>query len=154
MSEEAKKQLSDGRKEVQGKEPVQELVQEPIPERSIELKKMRAPRSRKYIKAIEQSAPLTETGEDMKTAVESLPAPNELLGILSKCYITGCIIHAIGKQGNILRHYKTPEEMSPELREGYAVWENNPGCICVEVYTFTICIVYDDGTVKVVERRL
>lgn len=154
VSEEAKKQLSDGRMEVQGKEAVQELAQKPISEQSIELKKMRALRSRKYIKAIEQSAPLTETGEDMKTAVESLPAHNELLGILSECGIPGCIIHAIDKWGNILQHYKTLEEMSPELREGYAVWENNPGCICVEVYTFTICIVYDDGTVKIVERRL
>lgn len=153
MSEQAKKQLSDGRKEVQGKEPVRELVQAPISEQSLELKKMRAPRSRKYIKAIEQSAPLVETGEEMKTAVESLPASNKLLGILAECGIPGHVIHAIDKWGNILCHYQTPAEIPSELREGYEVWEKHPGCVSVEVYTFTTCIVYDDGTVKIVEKR-
>ncbi|MCM1057742.1 MAG: hypothetical protein NC517_09055 [Firmicutes bacterium] len=170
VSERTQQQLTGGRKELQVKDPVQESeqapvrkseqaparepVREPIPERSLELKKMRAPRSRKYIKAIEQSAPLTETGEEMKSAVESLPAPKKLLGILSECGIPGCVIHAIDKWGNILRHYKTLEEIPPELREGYEVWEKHSGCICVEVYTFTICIIYDDGTVKIAEREL
>lgn len=150
MSEQAQQQLTAGHKEVKMKE----LVQEPISGQNMELKKMRVPRSRKYIKAIEQAAPLIETGEEMKTAVESLPASNKLRGILSECGIPGCIIHAIDKWGNILRHYTTPEEISPELREGYDVWENHRGCISVEVYTFTICIIYDDGTVKIVEKRV
>lgn len=55
---------------------------------------MRAPRSRKYIKAINQAVTLTETGEEMKTAVESLPVTNKLLGILAECGLPGCIIHA------------------------------------------------------------
>lgn len=147
--EQMDQQPSGGRKESQ----VQELVQEPLSEQNLEMKKMRAPRSRKYIKAINQAVTLTETGEEMKTAVESLPTTNKLLGILSKCGLFGCIIHVIDKKGTILRHYRTPEELPPDLQEGYAVWKENQGCVSVEVYTFTICIIYDDGTVKFAERN-
>lgn len=149
VSEQIEQQPFGGRKESS----VRGLVQEPLSEQNLEMKKMRAPRSRKYIKAINQAATLTETGEEMKTAVESLPVTNKLLGILSKCFISGCIIHAIDKEGNILQHYRTPEEIPPELQEGYAVWQENQDCVSVEVYTFTICIIYDDGTVKFAERN-
>lgn len=150
ISAQINQQLTSERKEVK----VKGLEQEPISEQNIELKKMRTPRSRKYIKAINQAVALNETGEEMKTAVESLPAANKLLGILSECGIPGCIIHAIDKWGNILRHYKTPEELPPELKQGYEVWKEHQGCVSVEVYTFTICIIYSDGTVKFAERRL
>lgn len=66
------------------------------------MKKMRAPRSRKYIRAIKQTIPLNETGQEMKEAVETLPVTNLLLGILTECGIPGCIIHAVDKWGNII----------------------------------------------------
>lgn len=130
-----------------------ELTQEALPEQAAEMKKMRAPRSRKYIKAIKQAIPLNETGQEMKEAVETLPVTNMLLGILAQCAIPGCIIHSIDKWGDIIQHYRSQEEMTPDLREGYEVWLNHQGCTCIEVYTQTICIIYDDGTVKFAERK-
>lgn len=131
-----------------------QLTREPLPEQAAEMKKMRVPRSRKYIRAIEQTIPLNETDQEMKEAVETLPVTNLLLGILTECGIPGCIIHAVDKWGNIIQHFRSPEEMSPDLREGYEVWLNHKGCTCVEVYTCTVCVVYDDGSVKFVERSM
>lgn len=150
ISAQTNQQLTGERKEVK----VKELVQKPISEQNIEWKKMRAPRSRKYIKAINQAVTLNETGEEMQTAVESLPAANKLLGILSECRIPGCIIHAIDKRGCILDHYRTPEHIPLELRQGYEVWKEHQGCVSVEVYTFAVCIIYDDGTVKILGKNL
>lgn len=130
-----------------------ELTQEALPEQAAEMKKMRAPRSRKYIKAIKQTIPLNETGQEMKEAVETLPVTNKLLGILTQCGIPGCIIHAVDKWGNIIQHYRFLDEMTSDLREGYEVWLNHRDCTCIEVYTYTICVIYDDGTVKFVERK-
>lgn len=129
------------------------LTREPLPEQAAEMKKMRMPRSRKYIKAIQQTIPLNETGQEMKEAVETLPVTNLLLGILSGCGLPGCIIHAVDKWGNIIQHYRSLEEMSPDLQEGYEVWQGHRGCTCVEIYTCTICVVYDDGSVQIIERR-
>lgn len=129
-----------------------ELPRESLPEQAAEMKRMRTPRSRKYIRAIQQTIPLSETGQEMKEAVESLPVANLLLGILAECGITGCIIHAVDKWGNIIKHYRSLDEMSPDLQEGYEVWQNHKDCTCVEVYTCTICIVYNDGSVRFIER--
>lgn len=128
------------------------LTREPLPEQAAEMKKMRTPRSRKYIKAIQRTIPLYESSQEMKEAVETLPVTNLLLGILSGCGIPGCIIHAVDKWGNIIQHYCSLEEMSPDLQEGYEVWQSHRGCTCVEIYTCTICVVYDDGSVKFIER--
>lgn len=130
-----------------------ELTQEALPEQAAERKKMRAPRSRKYIKAVRLTIPLNEAGQEMKEAVETLPVTNLLSGILAPCGIPGCIIHSIDKWGNIIQHYRSLEEMTPDLREGYEVWLDHQDCTCVEVYTHTICVIYDDGSVKFVERK-
>ena len=130
-----------------------ELAQKAAPEQAGERKKLRAPRSRKYIKAINQTIPLQETGQEMKEAVQMLPVTNELLGILAPCAIPGCIIHSIDKEGDIIQHYRSLEEMAPDLREGYEIWLEHRDCTCIEVYTHTTCIIYDDGTVKFVERK-
>ena len=130
-----------------------ELAQKAAPEQAGERKKLRAPRSRKYIKAINQTIPLQETGQEMKEAVQMLPVTNELLGTLAPCAIPGCIIHSIDKEGDIIQHYRSLEEMAPDLREGYEIWLEHRDCTCIEVYTHTICIIYDDGTVKFVERK-
>lgn len=129
-----------------------ELPRGPLPEQAAEMKKMRTPRSKKYIRAIQQTIPLNETSQEMKEAVESLPVTNLLLGILAECGIPGCIIHAVDKWGNIIKHYHSLDEMSPDLQEGYEVWQNHKGCTCIEVYTCTICIIYNDGSVKFIER--
>ncbi len=130
-----------------------ELTQKALPEQAAERKKLRTPRSRTYIKAMNQAIPLQETGQEMKEAVQTLPVANELLGILAPCGIPGCIIHSIDKWGNIIQHYRSLEEMTPDLQEGYEIWLEHQDCTCIEVYTHTICIIYEDGTVKFVERK-
>lgn len=48
--------------------------------------------------------------------------------ILSGCKIPGCIIHAIDKEGNILEHYQTEDDIPEALQEGYQVYLQHKGC--------------------------
>lgn len=118
-----------------------------------ELRLLRRPRSKRYIKAFKANISNTESDTELKTEVEKIPVKNKLLGILSECGIPGCVIHSVDKFGNIIAHFRTEEEIKPELKEGYRVWREYPGCIAVEVYTHTFCIIYDDGNVKFIERQ-
>ena len=119
-----------------------------------EKKRMRMPRSKKYVKFMKQIDTLSENDKEIMDMVQSMPVNNKMLGILSECGIKGCIIHAIDKWGNILAHYKDIGEMSSDLQEGYHVYQEQRGCTSVEVYTHTICVIYDDGTVKFIERSI
>lgn len=117
-----------------------------------EKKMMRMPRSNKYEKAIKAAVFKTEMSEEVKSAIDMMPLNNKLLGILSECGITGCIIHAIDKWGNILAHYKDVNEMPKDLQEGYQLFLEHRDCISVEIYTNTFCIIYCGGTVKIIDR--
>lgn len=129
-------------------------VQKNIPsEEMVEKKKLRAPRTRTYLNALKKVDDSTETEEIIVHMVESLPLNNKLLGILAGCKLPGCIIHAIDKEGNILEHYKTEDEIPEELQGGYQVFLQNKGCFSVEVYTLYYCAVYQDGSVKFYERN-
>lgn len=129
-------------------------VQANIPtEEMVEKKKLRTPRTRTYLNALKKADDSTETEEIIVHMVESLPLNNKLLGILAGCKIPGCIIHAIDKEGNILEHYKTEDDIPEELRVGYQVFLQNPGCFSVEVYTMYYCVVYQNGSVKFLERN-
>ena len=119
-----------------------------------EKKKLRMPRTRKYIKLMKEIDHLNEKDKEIMEMVQSMPVNNKLLGILSECGIEGCIIHAIDKWGNILAHFRSQEEMSADLQAGYQVYKQHSGCTCVEVYTQTFCIIYDDGTVRFIEREV
>jgi len=118
-----------------------------------EKKKLRMPRTRKYIKLMKEIDHLNEQDKEIIDMVQSMPVNNKLLGILSECGIQGCIIHAIDKWGNILAHFRSESEMSAELQAGYQIYKQYPGCTSVEVYTNTFCVIYDDGTVKFIERE-
>ena len=122
-------------------------------EQAQERKKMRIPRSRKYIKAIKEADSLSENDKQIIEAVQSLPVNNQLIGILAKCTISGCIIHAINKWGVILQHFKDVEEMDLDLQQGYEIFLQYPDCSSVEIYTQTFCVIYEDGTVKMIERN-
>ena len=137
--------LKGGGKVLQGNQPVGEQAQE--------RKKMRIPRSRKYIKALEAADRLSENDKEIIEAVQNLPVNNKLIGILANCTIQGCIIHAINKWGVILQHFKSIDEMDLDLRQGYEIFLQYPNCSSVEVYTQTFCVVYEDGTVKMIERN-
>lgn len=119
-----------------------------------EKKKLRMPRTRKYIKLISKIDHLSEKDKEIVEMVQSLPVNNKLLGILSACGIEGCIIHAIDKWGNILAHFRSEDEMSVDLQAGYQIFKQHLGCASVEVYTYTFCVIYGDGTVKFIEREL
>ena len=129
-------------------------VQKNIPtEEMVEMKKLRAPRTRTYLNALKKVDDSTETEGTIVHMVESLPLNNKLIGILAGCKIPGCIIHAIDKEGNILEHYQTVDEIPEELQGGYQVFLQNEGCFSVEVYTLYYCAVYQDGSVKFFERN-
>lgn len=117
-----------------------------------EKKLIRKPRSKKYVKIMQEIDQLTKQDEEIIEMVKSMPVNNKLHGILSECQIEGCIIHAIDKFGNILEHYRSVEEMPEELRDGYAVYLNHKDCASIEVYTNNICVIYKDGMVKFVDR--
>ena len=117
-------------------------------------KELKFPRTRKYIKVIEKTKDLvsTEQETEVKEQVQEAPLHNKMLGILSECGITGCIIHSIDKYGNIIEHYRAVNEIPEEIREGYLKWDQFPDRIMVEIYTHTLCFVFDDGSVECVDR--
>ena len=118
-----------------------------------EMKKMRLPRGKRYVQLMQQIDMLNEKDKELVSMLQSIPVNNKLLGILSECGIEGCIIHAIDKWGNIIAHFRNVEEIPEDLRDGYFVYLQNKSCISVEIYTYTICVIYDDGTVKFIERN-
>ncbi|SFI29950.1 hypothetical protein SAMN04487830_13910 [Pseudobutyrivibrio sp. OR37] len=138
-------------------------------------KELKFPRSRKYIKAITRTKDATWTKNDIEESTEEVvealedadtesmtmlkeqmkyvPLPNRMLGILSECGITGCIIHSIDIYGNIIEHYRSVAEIPEDIREGYLKWDQHPGRTMVEIYTHTLCFVYDDGSVEMEDRK-
>lgn len=117
-----------------------------------EKKLIRKPRSKKYVKIMQEIDQLSKQDEEIIEMIKSMPVNNKLHGILSTCQIEGCIIHAIDKFGNILEHYRSVDEMPEELRDGYAVYLDHQDCASIEVYTNNICVIYKDGIVKFVDR--
>lgn len=121
---------------------------------SQEKKKLRVLRTKKYVKLMKEIDSLSEKDKQIIDMVQSMPLNNKLIGILSTCCLQGCIIHAIDKWGNILEHFTDENEMTADLQEGYQIYKQNKDCASVEIYTHTICVVYGDGTVKVIERGI
>ena len=120
-------------------------------ETSMDRRKIMQPRSKAYIYAM--STVDDEKDERVEKIGKKMPLNNKLIGILSGCKIPGCIIHAIDKEGNILEHYQTENDIPEDLQEGYQVYLQNQGCYSVEVYTLYYCIVYENGNVKFLERN-
>ncbi len=88
---------------------------------------------------------MTSVREELETAIEE--AGEQLVGVLSKCYISGCDVHAIDQYGNIIEHYKKTEGLPTPLDKGRELFHKNPNCKCVEVYTGFAMIVDEDSTV-------
>lgn len=122
------------------------------PEVAKDKRKVMEPRSGVYMQAM--STVDDEKEELIEKVVKKMPLNNKLLGILSGCKIPGCIIHAIDKEGNILEHYQTENDIPDALQEGYQVYLQHAGCFSVEVYTMYYCVVYENGSVKFYERNL
>ena len=118
---------------------------------SIDKRKVLEKRSKTYIYAMSDVD--DQKDEVIEKIVKKMPLRNKLIGILAECKIPGCIIHAVDKEGNILEHYQTENDIPDELQEGYQVYLQNRDCLTVEVYTLYYCIVYENGTVKFLERN-
>lgn len=70
-----------------------------------------------------------------------------MIGVISKCYISGCDCHAIAPDGGILQHFDANGPMPPNLEKGRAVFRKYPDCKCVEVYSDCCRVVNDDSSV-------
>ncbi len=116
------------------------------------IKKMRVPRSKRYINAIKEAAPAKESDSQVSESIKNENLSNELIGILGPCAIEGCVIHTIDNMGRIIEHFREESSLPDSLQEGYTVYRSYSGCIAVEVYTHTFCIINADGSVKVIER--
>lgn len=84
--------------------------------------------------------------DELEDALENM-TNCELLGVLSKCYIDGCDVHAIDSEGNILNHFRADMPIPGELERGRIVFHRNPNCACVEVYTNFCMVVNQDSSV-------
>lgn len=74
---------------------------------------------------------------------------DKLYGVISKCYINGCYVHAIDGHGMILEHYTKNQKLPMALsraREAYAGC--NGKCKCVEAYRWTVRVIAEDGSVE------
>lgn len=74
---------------------------------------------------------------------------DKLYGVISKCYIDGCYVHAIDSHGNILEHFRRTEKLPVALsraRDAYARCDGN--CRCVEAYRWTVRVIAEDGSVE------
>lgn len=118
---------------------------------SMDKRKLMEERSKNYIYIMSDVD--DEKDEVVEKIVKQMPLRNKLIGILAECKIPGCIIHAVDKEGNILEHYQTEDDIPEELLEGYQVYLENKGCMTVEVYTLYFCVVNPNGTVKFIERN-
>lgn len=154
LNQTLQKTVSEEHQKIQKKrfEPLLQDDKEELSEIEKDRKELKFPRSRRYVKALIKTKDLTESEPDIKEQVENAPIHNKLLGILGECGIPGCIIHSLDKYGDIVEHYRSVDDIPDELKEGYAEWGKFPGRIGVEVYTHTYCIIYDDGSVKFVDR--
>ena len=121
-------------------------------EAAADKRKIMVPRSKSYIYAM-LTADEDKAG-NVEKIVKKLPLHNKLLGILSVCKIPGCIVHQIDKEGTILEHYESENDIPDALQEGYQVFLQHPGRFSVEVYTMYYCVVYEDGSVKFYERNV
>lgn len=118
---------------------------------SMDKRKVMEKRPKTYVYAMSDID--DQKDEVVEKIVKKMPLHNKLIGILAECKIPGCIIHAVDKEGNILEHYETEDDIPEELLQGYQVYLENKDCITVEVYTLYFCVVYESGAVKFIERN-
>lgn len=75
--------------------------------------------------------------------------PIKLLAVISKCYISGCDIHAIDRKGNIIEHYNKSKTLPKEWEYGRRMYHKAGGsCSCVEIYSNCCRMIQNDGSVE------
>ena len=130
---------------------------------------LRQPRSQEYLAMFELMDMLSSTDEEIIEMLKENMDEDEaeqiraifleefaqieiemssiMLGVLSKCYISGCDCHAITPEGSILEHFKIDEAMPEGYEHGRIAFNKYPDCKCVEVYTNCCRVVMYDGEV-------
>ena len=83
--------------------------------------------------------------EELEEAIEE--ANCQLIGILSKCFITGCDVHAIGSSGEIIEHFGKLDKLPDALERGREIFHQHENCRCVEVYGNFCLVVNEDSSV-------
>lgn len=79
---------------------------------------------------------------------------DELLGVLSKCFIEGCDCHAIDRNGHILSHYESDKTLPDDFERGRAVFRSRADqCQCVEIYRTCCRVISRSGEVEVVKAK-
>lgn len=74
---------------------------------------------------------------------------DKLYGVISKCYINGCYVHAIDSAGNILEHYTKIQKLPVALSRARDAYTNcNGKCRCVEAYRWSVRVIAEDGSVE------
>ena len=88
--------------------------------------------------------------EEMAQRQIKLQEFNEKLhGVISKCYINGCYVHAIDNHGRILQHYTRNQKLPLSLSRAREAYANcNGKCRCVEAYRYTVRVIAEDGSVE------
>lgn len=79
---------------------------------------------------------------------------DNLIAVISKCYIEGCDCHAIDKEGTILEHFEKDKHIDEDLERGRAIFrEKNYQCQCVEIYKTCCRVISYEGDVEVVKNK-
>lgn len=74
---------------------------------------------------------------------------DKLYGVISKCYINGCYVHAIDNRGSILEHYTKTEKLPLALSRARDEYTRCLGkCKCIEAYRWSVRVIAEDGSVE------
>lgn len=121
-------------KEVVDEETLEELAELSVEELMEELRYTFEEEMAKKLEALEQD----KVDEE----------PVKMLAVISKCYISGCDIHAIDKRGYILEHYKSGSKLPEEWEYARKMYHEVKGnCSCIEIYSNCCRLIKNDGSV-------
>lgn len=125
------------------------------------IEKLRLEKGDEFVEEIQEMsdeeiyAMITDTFHEQFAEIEKEISDN-LIVVLSKCYITGCDCHAIDSEGHIIEHYQENKQLPEEYEFGRSVYHSrwNDNCACIEVYHYCCRVISFDGSVEVVKKGM
>lgn len=88
--------------------------------------------------------------------LEALPqkAESKFLGILAKCKISGCDVHALDSNLNIISHFRQHEQISDEFKKARPLAAVLPDTIIgILVYSDHLSYLYSNGKLEVCHEK-
>jgi hypothetical protein len=88
--------------------------------------------------------------------LEALPqkAESKFLGILAKCKISGCDVHALDSNLNIVSHFRQHEQINDEFKKARPLAAVLPDTIiAVLVYSDHLSYLYSNGKLEVCHEK-